>query len=263
MSTILKTLKKLEEEKSVLDQKLDLEGMVLKEETNYLKILENKRRRFFLNALIVTAVLITGGVYFYYWSSPDNTSKSSKRITTKALTQQKQTPKTLTNPRTFEGVSMAGIPNSNKEPTIEAEMTYPSLKKLENETTPEKLNRLKKTVPSKRFTQLLPQENLPAKVSSEFEEIENLIKVATTSAKNGTDSPTAIRSGHIPGIKVKGIIFFNAKSLSNHIIVTTPKNSNLKLRLGDSTQHAVLKSIHPNRVIFLYQDQLIEVGIGQ
>ncbi|MDP7556599.1 MAG: hypothetical protein QF687_01790 [Nitrospinaceae bacterium] len=35
MSTILKTLKKLEEEKSVLDQKLDLKGMVLQEDAIY------------------------------------------------------------------------------------------------------------------------------------------------------------------------------------------------------------------------------------
>ena len=47
------------------------------------------------------------------------------------------------------------------------------------------------------------------------------------------------------------------------VIVTTSNNSNLKLRVGDLVRNAVLKSIHPNRVIFLYQDQLVEMGIGQ
>ena len=59
------------------------------------------------------------------------------------------------------------------------------------------------------------------------------------------------------------LFFFDKENPFNHIIVTTQNNSNLKLRVGDPVQNAVLKSIHPNRVIFLYQDQPIEMGIGQ
>ena len=72
-----------------------------------------------------------------------------------------------------------------------------------------------------------------------------------------------MRSGYIPDVKIKGIIFFDEGNSSNHIIVTTPSNSNLKLRVGDPVQNAVLKSIHPNRVIFLHQGQPIEMSIGQ
>jgi len=64
-------------------------------------------------------------------------------------------------------------------------------------------------------------------------------------------------------VKVKGIIFFDEGSSSNHIIVATSSNSNLKLRMGDPIQNAVLKSIHPNHVIFLSNGGLIEVNIGQ
>ena len=39
MSTILKTLGKLEEEKSLLNQKLDLEQMLLKEDSSYPKLI--------------------------------------------------------------------------------------------------------------------------------------------------------------------------------------------------------------------------------
>ena len=59
------------------------------------------------------------------------------------------------------------------------------------------------------------------------------------------------------------IIFFGKGSLSNHIIITSQNDSNLKLKVEDSIQNAVLKTIHPNHVIFLYQDQMIKMEIGQ
>jgi hypothetical protein len=37
----------------------------------------------------------------------------------------------------------------------------------------------------------------------------------------------------------------------------------LKLRMGDSVQTVVLKSIYPNRVVFSYQNEPIEMGTGQ
>ena len=82
-------------------------------------------------------------------------------------------------------------------------------------------------------------------------------------AKKKSATLPTIQSGRIPGIKIKGIIFFDKDSSSNHIIATTESNSNVKLRAGEAVQDAILKSIHPNHVIFLYHDQFIEVGIGR
>jgi hypothetical protein len=65
MSTILKTLKKLEEEKSVLDQKLDLKGMVLQEDAIYPKAVKAERRGFFLIKAIVLGLLIAGADGYY------------------------------------------------------------------------------------------------------------------------------------------------------------------------------------------------------
>jgi len=95
------------------------------------------------------------------------------------------------------------------------------------------------------------------------EEIGSLIRSATTQAKNSPPAPPKIRNGFVPGAQVKGIIFFDEGSSSNHIIVTTPDRSNLKLRMGDSVQTVVLKSIYPNRVVFSCQNEPIEMGIGQ
>jgi len=99
--------------------------------------------------------------------------------------------------------------------------------------------------------------------SNNLEKTKGPIKSTTTLKKTSTIAPLTIQNGYIPNVKVKGIIFFGKGSLHNHIIITSENDSNLKLQVGDPIQNAVLKTIHPNHVIFLYQDQMVKVEIGQ
>ena len=262
MSTILETLKKLEEEKSVLDQGLDLKGMVLKEEAVYPKALGNDRHRFFLIGTIVTGLLIVGGTAFYYWAAIHKVPAQFRHAVTKTPKQQTLLPKKLPKLRTFEGVSMAGIPGSKKKTPVKPEQDLAFSRQVVTKPAAESLASKQPTA-SKPLFKSSPKGAPSSEISSDLEEIGNLIQSTTTLGKNSPAAPVANRSGHIPSVKVKGIIFFDEGSSSNHIIVTTPSNSNLKLRVGDLAQNAILKSIHPNRVVFLYQDQLIEMGIGQ
>ena len=241
MSTILKTLRKLEEEKSILDQKLDLKGMLLKEDTAYPKSIKSERLKFFLLMTMVAGLLIAGGAVFPYWPSSQEVSSSRKHVLNKTPVQQPPPFKDLSRLRAFEGVPVAAI-SSNE---------------LASKPKPNKY------LSSKQVAKLLPEEAPPISTSSGMEEIESLIRSTTALAKKKPAMLPTIQSGRIPGIKIKGIIFFDKDSSSNHIIATTESNSNVKLRVGEAVQDAILKSIHPNHVIFLYHDQLIEVGIGR
>ena len=244
MSTILKTLKKLEEEKSILDQKLDLKEMILKEQYGNAKEKGNNRLSFFLILAIALGVFFFGGIGLNYWLS---TLKVPERVLEKNIPKtplrQKQS---LENPKktsSFEGVSMAAIPNSKKKTTAQLEQPLDFLK---------------------QFTTKHPEaETLMPTVANDYQEIKQLIQAATSSAKNSPPLPVASHTNYVPGVKIKGIVFFDEGSSSNHTIVTTSGENNLKLRVGDSAQNALLKSIHPNSVIFLYQNQLVEMGIGQ
>ena len=240
MSTILKTLRKLEEDKNALDQKLDLKGMILKEDVTSEKSIKSDRRKFFLLIAMVTGLLIAG-VVFYHWAPNYETPSSPKHVLNKTQTQQTIPFKDSSRPRAFEGVPMTAI--SSNELVSKAEPN--------------------KSLPSKPFTELLPEETTPVSTSSDTEEIKKFMRSTVALTKKQPTLPRTIQSGHIPGIKIKGVIFFDKDSSFNHIIATTENNSNLKLRVGETVQGAVLKSIHPNYVIFFHHNQLIEVGIGR
>ena len=226
MSTILKTLKKLEDEKNILDQKFDLKEMLLKEETVDVKIIQTERRTFLIILSLVVVLFIAGGIIFYQSVPTDTITTPARHIPTKILPQS-SLPKNSSKLGPFEGVSMSVI--SSKE-------------KILKPTTKE----------ANKFS-----------TSNNLEKITRSIKSSTTLKKNSPIAPLAIQNGYIPNVKVKGIIFFGKGSLSNHIIITSQNDSNLKLQVGDSIQNAVLKTIHPNHVIFLYQDQMIKMEMGQ
>ena len=226
MSTILKTLKKLEEEKNILDQKFDLKEMLLKEETVDVKIIQTERRTFLIILSLVVVLFIAGGIIFYQSVPTDTITTPARHIPTKILPQS-SLPKNSSKLGPFEGVSMSVI--SSKE-------------KILKPTTKE----------ANKFS-----------TSNNLEKITRSIKSSTTLKKNSPIAPLAIQNGYIPSVKVRGIIFFGKGSLSNHIIITSQNDSNLKLQVEDSIQNAVLKTIHPNHVIFLYQDQMIKMEMGQ
>ncbi|MCL0039625.1 hypothetical protein M1M85_01570 [Nitrospinaceae bacterium] len=240
MSTILKTLRKLEEDKNTLDQKLDLKGMLLKEDITSLKSIKSDRRKFFLLTAMVTGLLIAG-VVFYHWAPNYQTPSSPKHVLNKTPTQTTAPFKDSSRPRAFEGVPMTAI-SSNE---------------LVSKEEPNK------SLSFKPFTELLPEKTTRVSTSSDTEEIKKFMGSTVALTKKQSTLPPTIQSGHIPGIKIKGVIFFDKGSSSNHIIATTDNNSNLKLRVGETVQGAVLKSIHPNYVIFFHHNQLIEVGIGR
>ena len=240
MSTILKTLRKLEEDKNTLDQKLDLKGMLLKEDITSQKSIKSDRRKFFLLTAMVTGLLIAG-VVFYHWAPNYETPSSPKHVLNKTPTQKTVPFKDSSRPRAFEGVPMTAI--SSNELVSKAEPN--------------------KSLSSKPFTELLPEKTTPISTSSDTEEIKKFMRSTVALTKKQPTLAPTIQSGNIPGIKIKGVIFFDKGSSSNHIIATTENNSNLKLRVGETVQGAVLKSIHPNHVIFFHHNQLIEVSIGR
>ena len=96
-------------------------------------------------------------------------------------------------------------------------------------------------------------------------EIQSLIASAKTLANEPEEIQTSQINNHIsiPGLKVKGIIFFSPDSSSNHILVSNAQSSNHKMRIGDTIDSATLMKIESTGAVFAYQGESVFMGIGQ
>ena len=88
------------------------------------------------------------------------------------------------------------------------------------------------------------------------------------SAKSLADQPDEALSPKIknhlliPGLKVKGIIFFSPDSSSNHIFVSNAQSSNHKMRIGDTINSATLMKIKSTGAVFAYKGESVFMEIG-
>ncbi len=258
MSTILNTLKKLEEEKSVLEKNVDLKGLLLQgQDSIYPQSNEEASRKWgALGGLVIGGVLLGGLVVYFFYSSKTASSEIDKPSAFQPPASAPVTKKPLANAKSYPGFPLARIPDSatgdNVDPFRDDYFFEPEENAL-----------------------ILPEESpLPVIVepepvgSKEIREIESLIQTATTDSGMESETPDQIsilapNSGHtIPGLKMRGIIFLNADNPVNHIFVSTPSEKNRKLKVGENILDATLESIESQKAIFSYQGQRVEKGIG-
>ncbi len=257
MSTILETLKKLEEEKNIHRQKGDLRDLVLQGEGDALQGssagLENW---IWIAGGVLFGVLITGALF--YFSQPETPASPSPQIkngeiATRSLAVSKPVDKTIR--------SAPGIPLENIQ---ERDMPFDlAPEPFDTEEFPAPANQIVEPLETVVTETLGPSELAEEPVR----EIDELIKSAVRAGNNEeVEKPRQILSRtavHFPEIRVKGIIFFSDGSLSNHIFVSTPISTNLKLKVGDELDKALLESITSQSAIFKYQGHLVELPIGE
>jgi hypothetical protein len=245
MSTILATLKKLEEDKKSLDKNLDLKDLVLREDQNVpagkkIELTQNN-----IIALIFIGVLI--GLALVWGFKP----ATLKEMASSPQVMPIQKPSFIEKHRPEITV---GIPLSNISDT---EYRQPFAEK--------------KNLPSVIATSPLPNPRMgkldTKPVPLEVNEIRDMIQAAKLSTEQPAEyaypKESATRGISIPGLKVKGIIFFSLKSPSNHIFISTSVSKNQKVRVGDTVQSATLMHIESNRVVFSYQGEMVHLRIGE
>ena len=252
MSTILKTLKKLEEEKSVLEKRLDLKDMVLQDEDSSYSISSLKTYPRFIwgGTLFLTGVAVTT---FWLWvDKPQNIQISPISHPSSVKLQPPVTIKKKTNSY-IPGIPLSNIPEQPKSKPF----TENNKNSVEKEVVVDRL--IKPAVP------ITGSERGAVGQEQGIYEIQSLI----ASAKSLADQPAEIlvpqinKNLFVPGLKVKGIIFFSSGSPSNHIFVSTPKSSNQKVRVGDSIESATLLKIESNGAVFSYKGDRVRLQIGE
>lgn len=257
MSTILNTLKKLEEEKSVLEKNVNLKGLLLQgQESIYPRFERQAPRKWGLFGGLVAGGLLLAGLALYLvpFSAPrSNGAKNIMMPRQASLVPgiKKAPERVAANP----GIPLSRIPEM--EPVEEDDLLMD-----DDFFGPEHvISPVAEVSPPAVVAQPEP------KGSAEIREIESLIQAATVPSKVVRESfekqVFALRGAqHIPGLKLKGIIFFSPDNPANHVFVATPADKNRKLKVGDTLLDSILESIEAQKAIFSYQGQRVEAHIG-
>ena len=239
MSTILETLKKLEEDKRLLEKDLDLKDLVLQDDPKQRAIQQVSWNKSILMGLGLAVVIV-----FAMIASGRSSSENDVVQVSQAPTVQKKAPAKRKSSGQTIGIPLSNIPERHLRFEEKVTQTLPPVTK-----------------------EPVLKNSQPVEVPEplEINEIRDLIQTATSKANQPEPySETLISRGvSIPNLKVKGIIFFSSGSPSNHIFVSTPESKNRKIRLGESVQSATLTNIEPNRVVFSYRGELVQLRIGE
>ncbi len=256
MSTILKTLKKLEEEKSVLEKKHDLKGLVLQgggsgggpEDSG----VRGKGRLW--GGLLLGGFVLGMGTYFLldHFGNDEPPSHEVARSSPPAVAAARPPARVTFDHPT--GIPLSHIRDTSSYLEVPA---FDEPEWIEPETPVMQAEPLQPAAP--------PAVQRPVSVDGEVEKIDSLIKSVTSQAYrlSGDDASTSPVETHIPGLKVKGIVYFADRHPDNHIYIATASESNVKLKVDEIEQRAVLKAILPNKAVFLYQGKRVELAMGE
>ena len=258
MSTILKTLKKLEEEKSVLEKGLDLKELVFQDEENLFSNSPSETPR---KIFLISAILFSGIAFGLFWAWKGNPPENQVVRVSPPNTGYYKTPTPVKNQYVtpVPGIPLSNIPEQKKP--YQSPASENNFYAVEKEIP----NNVVRTIESAKPPAVLARDNSQKQQRRDVYEIQSLI----ASAKSLADEPEEILIPHfnnslsIPNLKVKGIIYFSPESPSNHIFVSTSKSNNHKMRVGDSIDSATLMEIESTGAVFAYQGETAFLNIGR
>jgi hypothetical protein len=261
MSTILKSLKKLEEEKSVLDKNLGLKHLVVQDEKDAsFSFFNGKARRWGLGMVLVLGGIALGGVVVSWLQEEPTASIMPAPKISGAVTPVKPSADPAASGTVFFGVPMASIP----EPApVRAPRSESSLGMSQPRPATQQ--------PPVAIIPAQPVEAPEALSSPESDtdaedDLAALIQNAPIARPVEVSQETAstqIVRGHLPDFTMKGIIYFDEDSPSNYIMFSTSQSNNLKLKAGEKYLAATLEKIEPSRAIFRYQGNPLAIDIGE
>ena len=250
MSTILETLKKLEEDKRRLEKNLDLKKLVLQEDRkpSSHKLLKISSKKFMSVGQVIAGILIGLALVWGFKPSAKN------EVTHFSQANPAQKPPLIFKKRSGATV---GIPLSN----------IPEYRHRYEENISENPPSVLEAFAPPPVLEIRQPFAEPEALPREINEIRDLIQTAKLAAEQhkpfAYPVELATRGISIPRLKVKGIIFFSQGSSSNHIFVATSESKNRKIRVGDTVQSATLMHIESNRVVFSYRGENVHLRIGE
>jgi hypothetical protein len=256
MSTILDTLKKLEAEKSVLNKTVDLKSMMLEEEGSEPGIGRDRLLGWvwLMLALGAGVVLVLGMVW-------NRAVPPSVPLEQRATANAPAAPDAKTE---RIGVTMGGVPEN-----VSVAQPESKAKKPEPLEEPISYVVVARDEPKKVESLLVPpvSPTTPALAPKTEASKVNLVAQDAQVLPAGTQPPPPVqasgKSTRIAGLQIKGIIFFGEDNEANYLLIATPKQQSVKLKVGETLEGATLKEIHRQSAIFFHHGQTLRLAMGE
>jgi len=258
MSTILKSLKKLEEEKSVLDKNLGLKHLVVQDEKDSsFSFLSGKARRWGLGIVLVLGGIALGGVVVSWLQEKPNAPVMQAPQISGAATPVKPSADPAASGTVFFGVPMASIPEPAPARTNRRETSLG----MSRSAIQQQPVGIAPAPPVEVPEPMDSQESATDAGDDLAALIQNAPFESPVDAPQETTSTRIVR-GHLPDFTMKGIIYFDEGSPSNYIMFSTSQSNNQKLKVGEKYLAATLEKIEPSRAIFRSQGKPLAIQIG-
>lgn len=279
MSTILKSLRKLEEEKRTHEKKLNLRDLMIREDRRppIQSVLNGNPRRWGSGLLLIGTGLAVA-VFMFMLMMPAGKTASTTTVpqsgerTAQAASQSSAAKQT--GPK-LAGVPLSSIPDySPKKAPAKMEAARPApapMKETAPPANPEPATAPAPTAASvaeEPVPQPIPQQEAAESAPADQEIIAALEQVPAQKRTAMEPSPTLpiIRplssEEIIPGLKLKGIVFFGEGSEENYLFFTLPGLSIHRLKVGETVMEAKLIEIHPGLAVFDYEGRRVELRVG-
>lgn len=250
MSTILKSLKKLEDEKSVLDKSIDLQSLVIQREPVETEWHLPASPQILVMTAVVAIGLVLGGLWVagVFESKPAPVRQATAIVPVPAPQKNNVPPGPV-----YEGISLASIPS-----------VAPPVPPLPKQTAkkPKRSKSVQSTLQATKPVQKAPPQ-APAKKPVSPEVVPPLEQPLMARVDPVEPTSQKIVTGHLPGFTLRGIIYFGEDSPFNYIFYSTAQEKNKKLKAGEDILGATLKNIKSDSAVFIYKGRLIQIPIGQ
>jgi len=292
MSYILDSLKKLEQEKSVFENNINLKELVVQDVSNVNKIKLSIRRNYLLILLVFSVGFFFLQSYSRYGYRGITISPSIEDSTFEEKKPSKDTPFSLnpkqsimyTLPQKLSKANEA-LKNLNPPPTIKTK----SISSTNHVNDPRKNSKMASTgspikpkINSDTDFSLGPQNltDIEDKLDQRVDHIEELIqkkyipktlKKLTGREKNSKALPRDIISKpirerisdeRVQDLKIKGIVFFGANNPLNYLLANYKGGVQLKLKVGDRLYDMEVLDILADKIVLDYQNKNFEKGLG-
>ncbi len=256
MSAILDTLKKLEEEKSVMDQGVNLKDRLVRDEQPSDAASSTATRS---TPLIVMALLILAAIAAGFGIG--ELLNRDKALKASAVVNKSQTGETgaatgavRVQPQADHlGVPLSIIPEARETAGLMEEEDLYNARRIQAGVTSDGFE---ENIAPGAGSVLEEEAGVDFLASANLEKVNRAEPVAVSS-----EPPLNARK--IPGLKITGIIYFSTANPSNYILASSPDQPSRKLKEGETAQGAELVKINKDSAVFLYNNQRTRLALGE